>query len=162
MDIVRTASVPPWTRNKAMGKALLSYLISHVFVGIDHERACIWTRVCNGSFKTIYASATIFELGIVITLFVLWCMLNYLWTYVTCGLYVESCLILVVWLDYSRSFMILDGLPGLYGLKYDSAIVVGWLPLYLCSYKLVGSATVQWMAVQWRGQRRRAWHARLL
>ena len=25
-------------------------------------------------------------------------------------------------LDYSRSFVILDGLPGLYGLKYDSAI----------------------------------------
>ena len=26
-------------------------------------------------------------------------------------------------LDYSRSFMILDGLSGLYRLKYDSAIV---------------------------------------
>ena len=25
-------------------------------------------------------------------------------------------------LDYSRSIMILDGLPGLYALKYDSAI----------------------------------------
>ena len=36
--------------------------------------------------------------------------------------------------------MILDGLPGLYGLKYDSATACG-LPLYLCSYKLVGSAT---------------------
>ena len=36
--------------------------------------------------------------------------------------------------------MVLDGLPGLYGLKYDSAIACG-LPLYLCSYKLVGSAT---------------------
>ena len=36
--------------------------------------------------------------------------------------------------------MVLDGLPGLYGLKYDSATAYG-LPLYLCSYKLVGSAT---------------------
>ena len=27
-------------------------------------------------------------------------------------------------LDYSRSFVILDGLPGLYGLKYDSAITM--------------------------------------
>ena len=36
--------------------------------------------------------------------------------------------------------MVLDGLPGLYGLKYDSATACG-LPLYLCSYKLVGSAT---------------------
>ena len=36
--------------------------------------------------------------------------------------------------------MVLDGLPGLYELKYDSATACG-LPLYLCSYKLVGSAT---------------------
>ena len=36
--------------------------------------------------------------------------------------------------------MVLDRLPGLYGLKYDSATACG-LPLYLCSYKLVGSAT---------------------
>ena len=57
---------------------------------------------------------------VVITLFVLWCMLNYLWTYVTCGLYVESCTILVCMWLISRSFMILDGLPDLYGLKYDS------------------------------------------
>ena len=36
--------------------------------------------------------------------------------------------------------MVLDGLPGLYGLKYDSVTACG-LPLYLCSYKLDGSAT---------------------
>ena len=36
--------------------------------------------------------------------------------------------------------MVLDGLPSLYGLKYDSATSSG-LPLYLCSYKLVSSAT---------------------
>ena len=36
--------------------------------------------------------------------------------------------------------MVLDGLPGLYGFKYDSATACG-LPLYLYSYKLVGSAT---------------------
>ena len=36
--------------------------------------------------------------------------------------------------------MVLDGLPGLYGLKYDSATACG-LPLYLCSYKLNGSVT---------------------
>ena len=40
----------------------------------------------------------------------------------------------------SRPFAVLDGLPDLYGLKYDSATACG-LPLYLCSYKLVGSAT---------------------
>ena len=43
--------------------------------------------------------------------------------------------------DESRPFMVLDGLPGLYGLKYDSATACG-LPLYLCSYKLVGSTTL--------------------
>ena len=39
----------------------------------------------------------------------------------------------------SRPFAVLDGLSGLYGLKYDSATACR-LPLYLCSYKLVGSA----------------------
>ena len=36
--------------------------------------------------------------------------------------------------------MVLDGLPGLYGFKYDSATACG-TPLYLYSYKLVGSTT---------------------
>ena len=35
----------------------------------------------------------------------------------------------------SRPFVVLDGLLGLYELKYDSATACG-LPLYLCSYKL--------------------------
>jgi len=34
--------------------------------------------------------------------------------------------------------MVLDGLSGLYGLKYDSVTACG-LTLYLCSYKLDGS-----------------------
>ena len=38
--------------------------------------------------------------------------------------------------------MVLDRLPGLYGLKYDSATTCGLL-LYLCSYKLDGSAIGQ-------------------
>ena len=36
--------------------------------------------------------------------------------------------------------MVLDGLLGLFGLKYYCATAYG-LPLYLCSYKLVSSAT---------------------
>ena len=36
--------------------------------------------------------------------------------------------------------MVLDGLPDLYGLKYDSVTAYGLL-LYLCSYKLGGYAT---------------------
>ena len=58
--------------------------------------------------------------------------------YVTCDMYVESCTILVVVNCLSRPVVVLDGLPGLYGLKYDSATACG-LPLYLYSYKLVGS-----------------------
>ena len=42
--------------------------------------------------------------------------------------------------DESRPFVVLDGLSGLYGLKYDS-VAACRLPLYLCSYKLVGSTT---------------------
>ena len=42
--------------------------------------------------------------------------------------------------DESRPFVVLDGLLGLYGLKYDSVTAYG-LPLYLCSYKLDGSVT---------------------
>ena len=37
--------------------------------------------------------------------------------------------------------MVFDGLSGLYGLNYDSTTACG-LSLYLCSYKLDGSATM--------------------
>ena len=60
--------------------------------------------------------------------------------YVICDMYVESCTILVVVNRLSRPVGVLDGLRGLYGFKYDSATACG-LPLYLYSYKLVGSAT---------------------
>ena len=60
--------------------------------------------------------------------------------YVICGMYVESYTILVVVNRLSRPVVVLDGLPGLYGFKYDSATACG-LPLYLYSYKLAGSAT---------------------
>ena len=55
------------------------------------------------------------------------CMLNH----VRSWLYVDR---------LSRPVVVLDGLPGLYELKYDSAIACG-LSLYLCFYKLVGSVT---------------------
>ena len=55
-------------------------------------------------------------------------------------MYVESCTILVIVNRLSRPVVVLDGLPGLYGFKYDSATACG-LPLYLYSYKLVGSTT---------------------
>ena len=56
-------------------------------------------------------------------------------------MYVESCTILVVVNRLSRPIVVLDGLLGLYGFKYDSATACG-MPLYLYSYKLVGSVTL--------------------
>ena len=53
-------------------------------------------------------------------------MLNHVWSW----LYVDH---------LSRPVVVLDGLPDLYGLKYDSATACRLL-LYLCSYKLDGSA----------------------
>ena len=50
----------------------------------------------------------------------------------------------------SRPFVVLDRLPGLYGLKYDSATASGLL-LYLCSYKLDRSATVAQASFWWCG-----------
>ena len=54
-------------------------------------------------------------------------MLNHVWSWLYVG-------------NESRPFVVLDGLPGLYGLNYGSATACG-LPLYLCSYKLDGSIT---------------------
>ena len=62
--------------------------------------------------------------------------------YVICDMYVESCTILVVVNRLSRPVVVLDGLLGLYGCKYDSATACR-PPLYLYSYKLVGSVTCQ-------------------
>ena len=47
----------------------------------------------------------------------------------------------------ARPIVVLTGLPGLYGVKYDSATACG-LPLYLCSYKLVGSVTTPTIQIQ--------------
>ena len=76
---------------------------------------CVWW------FQNYVASATKFELCVVITLFIFRCMLNYMrtlcnmwhvcWIMYDLGLYVGYDL---------RSFTTLDELPGLYGLKYDS------------------------------------------
>ena len=60
--------------------------------------------------------------------------------YVRCDMYVESCTILVIVNHLLRPVVVLNGLPGLYGLKSNSATACGLL-LYLCSYKLDGSAT---------------------
>ena len=136
----RIASLPPWTRSKAIGKALLCGLIYDAFVGLDHKLACIWTSVCDDDFKTIFLPLLHLNLGCNNS-FELRCMLNYLWT--LCNMWLVCWIMydLGCMLDYSRSFVILDGLLGLYGLKYDSATTCS-LALYLCSYKLYSSFTM--------------------
>ena len=120
MGTVGIASLPSWTRTKAVGKALLCGLIYDAFVGLDHKLACIWTSMCDDGFKTILLLLLHLNLG---------CN-DYFCTPMYVELLVNLCnMWLVCWimydlgcmLDYSRSFVILDGLSGLYGLQYDSA-----------------------------------------
>jgi hypothetical protein len=96
-----------------------------------------------------YVGNFIFELNCFHFIYQTWFVITFIRTlmmkcicelYVICGMYVESCAILVVVNHLSRPIMVLDGLPSLYGFKYNSAIAYG-LPLYLYSYELVGSAT---------------------
>ena len=141
MGIVRIASLLPWTRSKAAGKALLCGLTYDAFLGLDHELACIRTSVCVMMVLKLYCFRYYNWTRVVITPFILRVRLNYLWTYVTCGLYVESCTILVVcWIIQDPSWYSMD-----YWVYMGSSMIVRslrWLPLYLCSYKLNGSATI--------------------
>ena len=142
MGTSRIASLPPWTRSKAVGKALLCGLTYDAFVGLDHELACIWTSVCDDGLK-LYCFRYYIWTWVVVTLFILWYMLKYLWTYVTCGLHVESCMILVVcWIIQDPSWYSTD--YRVYMGRSMTVRSLRWLPLYLCSYKLVGSTTITW------------------
>ena len=63
MGTLRIASLPPWMRNKAVGKALLCCLIYDTFVGLDHKLACILTSVCDDGFKIILLPLLHLNLG---------------------------------------------------------------------------------------------------
>ena len=64
MGTSRIASLLPWTRSKAVGKALLCGLTYDASVGLDHKLACIWNKcVCDGGFKTILLSLLHLNLG---------------------------------------------------------------------------------------------------
>jgi hypothetical protein len=115
-------------------------LVIPIFAFVDRDLAwhCI-NYVGNFIFKLI-CFRFIYQTWFVITFIRTLMMKSICELYVICGMYVESCTILVVVNRLSRPVVVLDGLPGLYGFKYDSATACG-LPLYLYSYKLVGSAT---------------------
>ena len=130
MGTTRIASLPPWTRSKAMGKALLCGLIYDVFVGLDHKLACIWTSVCDDCFKTILLPLLHLNLD---------CN-DYFRTPMYVVLLVNLCnMWLVCWIIRDPSWYSMD-----YRVYMGSSMIVWslwWLPLYSCSYKLVGSAT---------------------
>ena len=141
MATVRIASVSPWTRSRALGKASLVIPLL-CFCGIViMSWHSIWTTmemlVSNFNCFRYYFIWTWFVITFNHTLIV--------WNYI-CELYVMW---YVCWIMYdlgcilveSRPFMVLDELSGSYELKYDSATTCGLL-LYLCSYKLDGSATL--------------------
>ena len=58
--------------------------------------------------------------------------------YVICDMYVKSCMILVVCGSFIETHRGTRQTTGFIWAQYDSATTCG-LPLYLCSYKLVGS-----------------------
>jgi hypothetical protein len=115
MATAKTASIQLWMRSETMGMVFLCCLTYDVFVGDDPKLASIWTT-CDVGFKTILLSLHL-NLGCSNNYVELRCMWTICELVVTCDMYVESCTILVVFGDDSRSFVIFDGLPGLYELK---------------------------------------------
>ena len=77
-------------------------------------------------FSNLIASALFYQTQFVITFIRTLMMKCICELYVICGMYVESCTILVVVNRLSRPVVVLNGLPGLYGFKYDSATACGF------------------------------------
>ena len=103
---------------------------------------CHVSKPCVLWFLNYIASATKFEPWVVITLFILRCMLNYLRTlcnicYVCWIMYDLGCMLVMFW-GPSRHSM--DN--RIYMGSSMTARPLQWLTLYLCSYKLVGYATM--------------------
>ena len=137
MVIARVASIPLWMRSKPW--AGFFFNPSTCFCGLWSYFSTVLNYVGNFTFE-LNCFRFIYQTRFVITGFILWWWKCICELYVICDMYVESYTILVVVNRLSRSVVVLNGLPGLYGFKYDSASACG-LPLYLYSYKLVGSAT---------------------
>ena len=142
MDIVRTASVPPWMRSRP-GQGTSIYISKlWCFCGLWSQTGKYLNHGVRCWFKNYFASATtLFETWVVITLIILWCMTMYLWT--LCNMWH------VCWIMYDLGCMlVINRDPWWYSTDYrvymGSSMIV-WLlcrlPLYLCSYKLDSSIT---------------------
>ena len=130
------------TMDKEWGQRARPFLVASlsIFVGNDHETDMYLNCVCDG-FKTMLLPLLNLNFCVVIIIFELRCMLNYLWS--LCNIW-HVCWIMYdlgLYVGYeSRYFATLDRLPVYMG----SSMTVWpsrWLSLYLCSYKLVGSVT---------------------
>ena len=137
MGIARVASIPPWMRSKPWAGFFINPYLC--FCG-PWSYLALYQTMLETLFSNLIASAFIYQTRFVITFIRTLMMKMYLWT--LCNMW-DVC-----WILYdlgccnrlSRPVVVLDGLPGLYGFKYDNATACG-LPLYLYSYKLVGSVT---------------------
>ena len=120
MDIVRPASVLPWTRSRPWARCFYIYSMMLLWDVIRNWQ--VFEQWCEMFvLKNICASATtVFELGIVITLFVLQCMLNYglLMEYVACML------------NHVRSWLCV----GLFKILHDTRWTIGfiWAQVWQC------------------------------
>ena len=96
MDIVRTASVPPWTRSRPRARRF-SLTPLWCFCGLCRKLAKYLNDSMRCLFK-LYLLSLLLHLNLVCNNFI--CEL-----YVICGMYVESCTILVVcwwWIETLR------------------------------------------------------------
>ena len=124
MAIARNASVTPWTRS--MPWAGISYeSLSYAFVEVWSWVTLYLNNVADVGFKLLicfcyYLTWTWFVITLIRT------MMDELYLWTLCNMWH------VYWIMYdlgcmlveSRSFVVLDELPGLYGLKYNSTIAM--------------------------------------
>ena len=138
MVIARVASIPLWMRSEPWVGFFINPSIC--FCGLWSYLGTVLNYVGNSTFKLNLLPLLFNQTWFVITLFHTLMMEMYLRT--LCKMWH------VCWIMYDlgccKSFIETHrgtrGLLGLYGFKYDSATACG-LPLYLYSYKLVGSMT---------------------
>ena len=138
-DIARIASIPPWMRSEPWAGIFNnpSICFCGLWSGVGTVFELCWQMLLSNLICFLYYLSNLVCNNLI---FILWWWICIYELYVICDImlnHVQSWLFVD---RLSRPVVVLDRLPGLYGLKYDNATACG-LPLYLCSYKFVGSAT---------------------
>jgi hypothetical protein len=142
MATARTISLLLWMWSETTGMVFLCCLTCVAFDGLDHGTGiCIWT-MCVMLASKLCRFCYYIELGVVITLFILRCMLNYLWTccnmwHVCWIMYDLGCMLVMFWDPswYSTNYQVYMGSS-----VCGSTCKPG--PSCLILYKLVGSVTL--------------------